>query len=273
MPAFAIATPILRATSRAPWRTILFATASVVALSVSPPASAQCVLAPGSASCPVDPANYPNGIDINGAGVFTLTIEDGVIVTPTDNGPGVTATSGGAMVVGAENVAITTTGPVAHGMSVTSGALGSTVDLGGSIDATGAGAAGLIVNSTGAIDVSTAADISGGSGLLGRGVVIGGNNTSATLANSGIIGAASDRAIVATSAGELTITNSGDITGYVDLAGSAPDPEIAAVTFDNSGTLELRNLTEVDGVLTEAVAVSDFGGDGMFNNLAGGTLT
>jgi type V secretory pathway adhesin AidA len=275
MPATAIATPILPATSRAPWRTILFATASVVALSVSPPASAQQECgAPvaGVATCAVDAVgpDYPDGILYDELGDFTLNFDDAVAVTPT-TGIGVNAAAtGGLLTVNAPNVAITTAGPAAHGMSATSEGGGATLDLGGSIDAPGAAAAGLIVNATGDVSITSAADISGG-GLAG--IVIGGANTSATLTNSGIIGSASDLAIIGTSAGEFTVTNSGTITGRVELDGVAADVDSAAVTFDNSGTLELRDLTEAEGVITEAVAVADFGDEGVFNNLAGGVVT
>lgn len=269
MPALAIATPILRATRRAPWRTLLFVTASAVALSASPPASAQNECgAPvaGAVTCAVDDLgpDYPDGITYNVAPDLTVDIEDGVAITPTANA-GVTATSAGAMVVNAPNVVITTVGDAAHGMSVTSGALGSTVDLGGSIDAPGANAAGLIVDSTGgAVSVTTAADIFGGG--LG-GIVIGGDNTQALLTNSGIIGATSDLAVSSTSP-DLAIENSGTITGFVTLTGDTN-------TFFNSGTLELRNFTDTndDGVRdTEAVAVTNFGGAGVFDNDATGQV-
>lgn len=277
MPALAIATPILRVTSRAPWRTILFATASVVALSVSPPASAQNECgAPvdGAVTCAVDDLgpDYPDGITYNaGAGVNTLNIDDGVAVTPT-TAAGVTVTSADALAVNAPNVVITTAGAAAHGMSLTSGAGGTTVDLGGSIDAPGLQATGLVVNSTGDIDVDSSADIFGGL----SGVAIGPGNTSALLTNSGIIGSASDLAIAGTSDGEFTVTNSGTITGYVNLDGVAADPESAGVFFDNSGTLELRNFVDDSGDTipdTERVAEANFGGDGVFNNLAGGVVT
>ena len=266
MPAIAIATPILRVARHTPWRTLLFLTASVVALSASPPAAAQNECgAPvgGVATCAVDPGNFASGVTYNAAGDFTLNFDDAVVVTPTTN-PGVTATSNGAVTVNAPNVAITTVG-AADGMSVTSGAGGTTIDLGGTIDAPGVGAAGLTVDSTGgAVAVTTAADIFGGD----DGVVIGGANTQALLTNSGAIGSATDRAVSSTSA-DLTIENSGAITGYVELNG-------AAVNFFNSGTLELRDFTDVnpvDGVPeTEAVAVSDFGGAGVFDNAAEGSV-
>lgn len=220
-------------------------------------------------TCPVDDVgpDYPIGITYNEAAALTLNIDDGVAVTPTDGGPGVTATSvAGPMIVNAPNVAITTDGAAAHGMIVDSGAGGSTIDLGGTIDAPGVGAAGLLVDSTdGPVSVTTAADIFGGS--LG-GVVIGGDNTFALLTNSGIIGATSDLAVSSASP-DLAIENSGTITGRVELTGDA-------VTFFNSGTLELRDFidTTADGVRdTEAVAVANFGGEGVFNNAAGGTVT
>lgn len=264
MPALAIATPILRATRRAPWRTLLFVTVSAVALAASPRASAQNQCGDpeaGVVTCAVAPDNFPNGITYTETDDLTLNFDDGVVVTPLVNA-GVMASSNGAMIVNAPNVAITTVGE--DGMVVNSGLGGSTVDLGGSINAPAA--VGLTVNSNGgAVDVTTAAGIFGGS----AGVDIGGNNTSATLTNSGNIGSTSNLAVTASSTGPLLIDNSGSIRGYVELTGDT-------VTFINSGLLELRDFTDVnpvDGVPeTEAVAVSDFGGAGVFNNAAGGQV-
>src|SRR5262245_45914824 len=177
----AIATPINRAARHAPWRALLFATASAVALAAAPHARAanECgAPVAGVVTCPADTTgpDYPAGITYSQTGDFTLNFDDAVAVSPA-LGAGVVANATGALTVNAPNVAITTAGPIAHGMSVTVGAGGATLDLGGSIDAPGAGAAGLIVNSSGAIAVTSAGDISGGG--LG-GVVIGGGNTSAT---------------------------------------------------------------------------------------------
>ncbi len=341
MPALAIATPILRVTCHAPWRTLLFVTVSAVALAASPRASAQQCGAPvdNAATCAVNPANYPDGVAYTELGDFTLNFDDGVIVTPAAAQVAVSSRAvGGVSTVNAPNVNITTAGDASHGMFV-EGTGGATIDLGGSITTAGANSSGLFARSGGgAVAVTSAADIStagasshgidasattgavsvtstgdiiatgaDANGILAIGTgevtvdagnttgaaagvnvsadtanvtvsgdVLGGafggvaltGATSATLTNNGSIGSTADLALRASSP-DLTITNSGAITGFLTATGDA-------VTMDNSGTLELRNFTDTDASGapdTEAVAVADFGGAGVFNNAAGGTVT
>ncbi len=110
------------------------------------------------------------------------------------------------------------------------------------------------------------------------GVILGATSGTATLNNTGTIGALSDRAVAAADLyfqpgfpGNVNIVNNGTITGYVTL-GSGND------TFQNltPTSFDIRNFADTDGDGirdTKAVAISDFGaGSDQFVNQAAGVV-
>ena len=130
----------------------------------------------------------------------------------------------------------------------------------GAATATGQNANGIqLLSEAGAVQAVNAApgQVNGGA-AGGAGVAIGG--TSQALANSGRIGALSDRAVVADAnniTGTVMISNAagGQVTGGISVTSSA-------ATLDNAGAWKLRNFADLDGDgrrETLAVAKGDFG--------------
>ncbi len=150
-------------------------------------------------------------------------------------------------------------------------------DASGRISATGEHGIGIYTSSrTGNanVDVRAGASVMGGwqndpdiqgsdLQLLSAGVVLSG--ATSTLNNFGTIGSAGDRAVLDDSSlpfavpnGNLTLTNGGTITGFLQLAGAGTN------TFTNNaaGVFEVRHFADTDGDGigdTKRVARSDFG--------------
>lgn len=135
------------------------------------------------------------------------------------------------------------------------------VNNAGAATATGQNANGIqVLSEAGTVQVvNTAPGQASGGAAGGAGVAMGG--TSQTLANSGRIGALSDRAVAVDVAGYATgtvlISNAagGQVTGGIFATSSS-------ATLNNAGAWNLRNFADLDGDgrrETLAVAKSDFG--------------
>lgn len=122
-----------------------------------------------------------------------------------------------------------------------------------------------------------AASTSAQHGVAAAGVAIS-SDKAATLANAGRIEAGSDRAVVDTGrykaggVGNLTLRNSGTLTGFVELAAGGQN----TVSNEAGGVLALRHFADTDGDGTrdtKRVSVSDFGAStSRFDNQAGATV-
>jgi outer membrane autotransporter protein len=202
----------------------------------------------------------------------------GILMTSTDGN--LTIGNGGP---------ITTSGQEAHGIRATTANAGaSTVDTSAAIATSGQLSVGTYaLGSTTDITVGVGGNISGGwqpdltsigaTGLPSAGIAIGSNASGATLVNNGSVGALSDRAIAELDryaigvAGPLTVTNNGNVTGFVQLG--AGDSIFSNLT---PTSLDLRHFADTTGNGlrdTKRVAISDFGaGTDQFFNEANGVV-
>ncbi len=196
-------------------------------------------------------------IGVNGLGAAGLLIRAGADTVLTVNAS-VIAEGNYAAGINAFGDPLTIT--IANGVSV----------MGGwQADATGTGPAA----STGVVAPAI-------SPVLAAGVIVGSYSVVAdpagvTLTNNGTIGALSDRAIAEAqrygvgTIMPLMVTNTGTITGFVELSDGA-------ATFNNLGLFDLRHFADADGDGvrdTKRVAVLDFGGgNDSFTNQASGVL-
>ena len=227
-----------------------------------------------------------------GDGAATVTMASGTAVTTKGNlANGVNGLSGGTMVfTQAAGSTVRVSGVEAFGVNLES-VMDASADLRGTVSATGEFGVGASVFSTtqpaniviGANTTVTGgwqADIAGlGTTTLrpSAGVLIGSGGGSSQLTNLGVIGAGSDRAIAdigrlaappVAASGNLTIDNSGRITGFVELAAGGSN------IFNNAGLFDVRHFADTNGDDardTKRVAISDFGEapNSTFNNNAG----
>lgn len=199
-----------------------------------------------------------NGIDAeaqNALGEIELTIASGTKVTADGKeGVGARLDAGGAVTANNDGQ-IAGSGEYGIGIFAKSVNADATITLGSSASVIGGWQAGLTLG--------------GGATLPSAGIVFD-TGLSGILYNYGRIGAASDRAIAdqAANAGEVTITNSGNITGFLDFSGTGTHH----FTNANGGQFNIRHFadTDGDGVRdTKRVAISDFAASGgTFDNSA-----
>lgn len=136
----------------------------------------------------------------------------------------------------------------------------------GAVSVAGTGTARQILESTAMVIGGWQFDVDGlgaTSNLPSAGVLLA-SDAAAHLINHGTIGAGSDRAVVARGT-DVTVDNSGTLTGFVQLSGDG-------IVFNNlaSSTFELRHFADTDGDGirdTKRVAISDLGAPtSIFNN-------
>lgn len=221
------ALPLFRVVRRAPLRTALFATASIVALSASPRAEAQneCGLpVAGAVTCPVDAVGpaYPAGITYDAAEDLTVTFDDGVgVVAPA----GVTVTnSAGNGAVAAPNVTVVTSG--AGILVENSGDGDATINAGGAITGAAAGVR------------ATTAGVGNASATFTGGTV---NSTT-----SGVTAEATGEGNATASAGgTVTIVGNGGIgVGAVTTSGDASATSTGAVSVNGAGSFGVSAMSE-----------------------------
>ncbi len=154
---------------------------------------------------------------------------------------------------------ITTAGKGADGISANADGI-IVVTSTGTISATGQYASGILAQSyKSTTQISVNGRVQGGWDGAAAGIFVG-SDAGATLdvLTDGTVGALSDRAIFS-SAGAVQITNSGTITGYVQLSDGAD-----MLKNVSSDSFNLRHFedTDGDGVRDkEFVAIADFGAD------------
>ena len=212
-----------------------------------------------------------------GPGSLTLDLRDSARVTTSgDQAAGVYGkTLGDVLLVTASGTAVTASGSEAFGAQLDGGS-DVLVLHAGSIAALGRFGVGLFAfsDASATVTLGAGASVMGGwqdtangvgpnSAFPAAGVILGAAAAS-SLVNAGSIGAGSDRAVIdatrggGTPAGNMTIANSGTITGFVELAAGGTN------RFDNlaGGLFDIRHFadTDGDGVRdTKRVAISDFG--------------
>lgn len=242
-----------------------------------------------------------HGIFVNNSGVSgtsVVTMAAGSSVTTAGklangvyglSGPlaGNGATGGTVSFALAAEASIAVYGEQAFGVNM-NGNQAATAQLQGAVSATGqygvgaaafsnSGVANILIDWQSTVNGGWQADV-GGLGVdtnrASAGVLIGAG-VSSHLTNLGIIGAASDRAIAdigrqAAIAGNLTVANSGLVTGFVQLAGGGIN------AFENSSLFDVRHFADTDGNGvrdTKRVAISDFGAStSSFNNRSDATV-
>lgn len=212
-----------------------------------------------------------------GPGSLTLDLRDSARVTTSgDQAAGVYGkTLGDVLLVTASGTAVTASGSEAFGAQLDGGS-DVLVLHAGSIAALGRFGVGLFAfsDASATVTLGAGASVMGGWQDTAKGVgpnsaspaagVILGAAAASSLVNAGSIGAGSDRAVIdatrggGTPAGNMTIANSGTITGFVELAAGGTN------RFDNlaGGLFDIRHFadTDGDGVRdTKRVAISDFG--------------
>lgn len=227
----------------------------------------------------------------DGTGDIQLQLErNSAVLTSGMLSHGLTAQGSGAVSLSQRaGSAVTTSGAQAFG-AVLVGGPSANAAVGGTVNAQGrratgvavlaqAGSARLAVAPGASIEGGRQADVGGADAPLGRpsaGVILGGAIAS-TLENAGAIGARSDRAIfdegrLDGEAGNLSILNTGRLTGFVELAPGG----VNRFTNAPGGVWEVRHFadTDGDGVRdTRRVAISDFGAPGsLFFNNPGATV-
>jgi hypothetical protein len=180
---------------------------------------------------------YGNG------GAVTINTGGSKIMTTGAGADGIFAQSigaGGGIETGANSA-----GQVLAGSTGAAGSYGVgglvTITQGGTLIASGANAIGIYAQSVGTGGSSAGSTITvngtvqGGSGTQGWGIWVDSDNTTNTVQinSSGSVSAASGQAIVSTGFGITNVTNSGTLSGSVDLASGNSTPG----TLTNNGTV------------------------------------
>jgi fibronectin-binding autotransporter adhesin len=223
-----------------------------------------------------------------GFGAATVEMKSGTSVTTTgmlSNGVSSKSDKGAASFVQAAGAKVTVSGLESFGLHL-SGATSASAEISGTVTAAGrfgvgastqatAGNATIVVNANATVTggwQTLATGLGGSSNQPSAGILIGASALG-QLTNFGIIGAGSDRAIAdigrqVPAPGNLTVDNSGRITGFVEFAGGKTN------IFNNAGLFDVRHFADTngDGVRdTKRVSISDFGtaATSSFNNLAG----
>ncbi|MHA6732419.1 autotransporter outer membrane beta-barrel domain-containing protein [Devosia sp. A369] len=227
-----------------------------------------------------------------GAGIIELDIRDNsTLTTSGDRSNGVDASSGGAIALGlGASASISVTGAESFGVRADAVAGTAAIAVDGRIQAGGEFGVGVSAQSMLAearVDVAAGATVAGGwqtnivdvgatTSRPSAGVILG-SATGSILDNAGVIGAASDRAVVdagryGAPLGNVSIHNSGTIAGFVELA------PVASNSFTNvaGGLFDVRHFADTNGDGTrdtKRVSISDFGApSSSFNNLAAATV-
>ncbi len=233
-------------------------------------------------------------------GIFTEN--EGVGASTVDMGSGTSITTSGTLANGVNGVGggpmsfaqaaasmVAVSGDQSFGVNLV-GVNQASADIDGSVSSAGefgvgvssfasAGPADIVIGANSTVSGGWQTDVAGLGASTVRpsaGMLLG-SSVSSQLTNFGVIGAASDRAIAdsgrqAATIGNLTVSNSGLVTGFMDLATGGTN------TFYNnaSGVFDVRHFadTDGDGVRdTKRVSISDFGAaTSSFNNLSGATV-
>lgn len=261
------------------------ASAGAVAVSGDNAVGVRAISADGAATV------NPNGvISVEGETAVTgiAATSSGESGSATVDGSGSVSADGGlgsigifAQSVGSGPVSVTYAGPidVAGDVGVGVYAVAAegdgpiTLALDGAISAPGEQSNGVTADTNGAIVATLAGSVQGGwteapDPFVATGVTLRGGE-SVALTNNASLGSMSDSALTIQSP-SATIDNNGTLTGFVSITGEA-------VTFNNSSSdsFDVRSFADTDGDgvrETEGVSISDFGGAGVFNNDAAGTV-
>jgi hypothetical protein len=229
-----------------------------------------------------------SAVNADGDGAATIIMDSGTSVTTQGVlANGVNGLSGGTMsFMQAAGASVSVSGQQAFGVNL-QGAGFAAADLRGTISSIGefgvgassfstAGPATIVVGANSTVTGGWQADVAGLGATTNRpsADVLIGSGVSSQLTNLGIIAAASDRAIAdsgrqTATAGNLTVANSGLVTGFVELATGGTN------VFNNATLFDVRHFADTngDGLRdTKRVSISDFGAaTSSFNNLSGET--